>query len=29
MISESFVSELERIVGSEGLVRDPNELHVY
>jgi glycolate oxidase len=29
MISDSFVAALERIVGSSGLVRDPNELHVY
>ena len=29
MISESFLSSLEQIVGSEGLVRDPNELYVY
>ncbi len=28
-LKPSFVAELERIVGSEGLVRDPNELHVY
>jgi glycolate oxidase len=29
MISESFVADLERIVGSKGLVCDPNELYVY
>lgn len=28
-ISESFITELQSIVGAEGLVRDPNELIVY
>jgi len=29
MITASFIADLERIVGSDGLVRDPNELQVY
>ena len=29
MIDQSFLSQLERIVGAAGIVRDPNELNVY
>ena len=29
MIDQSLISALERIVGPRGVVRDPNELHVY